>query len=306
LTALLRQTLSPDLYEIIISDDAALESTRAQVMQWTARSRVAIRYVAVQGSHGPAAARNQGWRKARADIIAFTDDDTVPDLSWLEQGLAGMQGSKIAAASGRVVMPLPDVPTDYEKNESGLCSAEFVTANCFVRKQALEGVGGFDERFKMAWREDSDLHFSLLRWCEKNGLQLARLCDAIVVHPVRPGRWGISLSQQKKSQFNALLYKKHPKLYRKRIQTLPPIRYYVITACLALALIGGATRLYALALVSVWMWLMLTASFAIRRLTGTSWKPSHVAEMIYTSALIPPLSIYWRLRGALKFGVLFL
>jgi hypothetical protein len=31
-----------------------------------------------------------------------------------------------------------------------------------------------------------------------------------------------------------------------------------------------------------------------------------VAEMLVTSALIPFLSVYWRLRGALRFRVLFL
>ncbi|MGV5609204.1 glycosyltransferase family 2 protein, partial [Burkholderia pseudomallei] len=43
-----------------------------------------------------------------------------------------------------------------------------------------------------------------------------------------------------------------------------------------------------------------------RRLRGTAHTPSHVAEMIVTSIAIPPVSLYWRLRGALHFRVLFL
>jgi len=42
------------------------------------------------------------------------------------------------------------------------------------------------------------------------------------------------------------------------------------------------------------------------RLRGTSHAPGHIAEMAVTSALIPPLSVFWRLRGAVKFRVLFL
>jgi len=38
----------------------------------------------------------------------------------------------------------------------GLMSSEFVTANCFYRRLAIEEAGGFDESFTMAWREDSD------------------------------------------------------------------------------------------------------------------------------------------------------
>src|SRR5437868_5684485 len=37
-----------------------------------------------EGDHaGPAAARNAGWRAARGAVIAFTDDDTIPDPGWL-------------------------------------------------------------------------------------------------------------------------------------------------------------------------------------------------------------------------------
>src|SRR5690348_17598480 len=98
-------------------------------------------------------------------------------------------------------MPLPVMPTDYERNESGLERAEFITANCFVRRGVLERLSGFDESFRMPWREDSDLHFRLL----EAGFRVARAEDAIVVHPVRPAPWGVSLRQQKKVVFDALL-----------------------------------------------------------------------------------------------------
>ena len=38
----------------------------------------------------------------------------------------------------------------------------------------------------------------------------------------------------------------------------------------------------------------------------TSRAPGHIGEMLLTSALIPPLSVFWRLYGAVKFGVWFL
>ena len=33
--------------------------------------------------------------------------------------------------------------------------------------------------------------------------------------------------------------------------------------------------------------------------------PRHVAEMAVTSALIPPVSVFWRIYGAVKFRVWF-
>jgi GT2 family glycosyltransferase len=301
LAALLAQDLPPDTYEIVVADDAASPATAALVARWAEQAPCAVRYLAVTGTHGPAAARNRGWQAARGDVIAFTDDDCVPRPGWLRAGLAACADG-LAAVAGRVVMPLPAVPTDYERDAAGLERGEFVTANCFCRRAALTAVGGFDERFPAAWREDSDLHFALL----ERGARIAPAPEAVVVHPVRPGRWGISLHQQRKAQHNALLYKKHPALYCQRIQAAPPWRYYASVGAL-LAAAGAATRgRRGLALGAAAAWAVLTAEFGARRLRGTSHAPSHVAEMAVSSALIPPLAVYWRLRGALKYRVAFL
>lgn len=301
LEALAAQELDPAEFEVVVADDAASEATRRQVEQWSGRTTVPLRYVAPTGTHGPAAARNAGWRAARGAIIAFTDDDCQPDPRWLTEGSAALADGA-AAASGRVVVPLPQRPTDYERDAAGLEAAEFVTANCFVRRDVLEAVGGFDERYEAAWREDSDLHFALLA----RGACVVRAPRAVVVHPVRPAPWGISLRQQRKSLFNALLFKKFPDLYRQRIRSSPPWDYYAIVAMLGAASIAGLAQRRDLAGAALGVWAILTARFCARRLRRNSWAPAHVAEMIVTSALIPPLSVYWRLYGARKFRVFFL
>lgn len=304
LAALAGQAFDGRRYEVIVADDAASEATRALVMELSERFAPGgeLRYVAVHDSHGPAAARNAGWRTALSETIAFTDDDCVPEPGWLAAGLRALDAGA-DAATGRIVVPLgPAPPTDYERDAARLAEAEFVTANCFCRRSALAAAGGFDERFTMAWREDSDLHFSLLR----RGFRVVAAPEAVVVHPVRPAPWGASIGQQRKSQFNALLYKKHPDLYRRRIQPLPPLHYYAAVGLLAGTAIGAAFRRRRLALAGAAVWGACTAGFCRRRLLDTSRQPAHVAEMALTSAVIPPLSIYWRLRGALKFRVLFL
>jgi glycosyltransferase involved in cell wall biosynthesis len=296
LHALARQDLDPHQFEIVIADDAACDSTRRMLAEFGDPSLPRIVYVPVTEAHGPAAARNAGWRASQAEFLAFTDDDCEPEPDWLAAGLAALENGA-DAVSGRVVVPLPERPTDYERDVAGLARAEFVTANCFCRKSALLAIGGFDKSFRAAWREDSDLQFSLL----ESGFSIIRENRATVTHPVRPAHWGISLWQQKKSVYESLLYKKHRQLYRQRIGRLPA-GYYASVAALGTAVASAMMSAPTLLLTSLGVWTALTAAFCGRRLQGTSRAPSHIAEMLITSMLIPSLSLYWRLRGAWRYG----
>ena len=174
LAALRAQDFDAADYEVIIADDAACDETRRVVDAFCcsesgvpgslARRQCPgpeVRYVAVTGKHGPAAARNAGWRVARGEIIAFTDDDCVPTPGWLRAGLAAFTDG-VAGVSGRLIVPLECVPTDYELNAARLATSTFVTANSFYRRACLARIGGFDERFTSAWREDTDVYFTLL------------------------------------------------------------------------------------------------------------------------------------------------
>lgn len=304
MAALTAQSLRGADMEIIVVDDSPSAATRAVVGEWTrhaARREMDVTYVANHGPHGPAAARNRGWRRARSEVIAFTDDDTVPDAHWLRHGLMALD-ENVDALWGRIAMPLPDNPTDYERDASHLATAEFVTANCFCRKPMLEALAGFDEQFRLAWREDSDFHFRLLA----QGARIGHVPDALVVHPVRPAKWGVSISQQKKIQFDALLYKKHPRLYRQKIRATPRWDYYLIVASLLATALGAATGHWMAAAPAAAAWLGMTALLCAVRLKNTTRTAAHVVEMALTSAAIPALAVWWRMVGAARFRVLFL
>jgi len=290
-------------YEIIVVDDGPSAETRQLVSTWHCRSSdPRLRYTTSGKRHGPAAARNVGWRAAIGSIIAFTDDDCIPHREWLASGVRVFDDESVHGVSGRIVMPLPSVPTDYERNAAGLENAPFATANCFYRATALAAVGGFDERFTRAWREDTDLEFAL----RTSEYRLVREPKAVVIHPIRPAPWGISMGFQRNNFFNALLYKKYPRLYRQRIRTDPPWRYYCTLSALLAAIVAGVAGWHWVALAGVVMWVLLTAEFCRRRLRGTSRRPVHVWEMVVTSIVIPPLAIFWRLKGAVVYQVAFL
>ncbi|MET0728957.1 MAG: glycosyltransferase, partial [Acidimicrobiales bacterium] len=112
-------------------------------------------------ARGPAAARNAGWRAGTAPWVAFLDDDVEPGADWLAALHADLAGAPDDAdgVQGRIVVPLPRDrrPTDWERSTAGLERARWATADLAYRRAALERVGGFDERFPRAYREDADL-----------------------------------------------------------------------------------------------------------------------------------------------------
>ena len=81
-------------HELLVVDDGAVDSTR----------EVAARFGVRCVSHGERrslnAARNTGLREARADLIAFVDDDVVAPEGWLEALVDGAARHPDAEAFG--------------------------------------------------------------------------------------------------------------------------------------------------------------------------------------------------------------
>lgn len=299
LLALLRQQFAPEKYEIIVVTDGPDPLTRSSVAEMGSHAPVAVKCISLPEKSGPAAARNAGWRAASGELILFTDDDCVPDSGWAGAYYEAFKSTDrpLQAFTGQVIVPVSDPPTDFEKNTRHLETAEFITANCAISKAALVQIGGFDEAFTMAWREDSDLHFRLM----KSGIPITKIPQAVVEHPVRKATWGVSLREQKKAMFNSLLHKKHPLLYSRKI---PSGLLWLFYSMAILFLVTGVlflTGKTTLGWIGVMIWMAGWVYFLIKRLRGTSKAPVHIWEMAVTSFMIPFLSVYWNLYGAIKF-----
>jgi glycosyltransferase involved in cell wall biosynthesis len=289
---------------IIVSDGPDGETKDLLGAIQAANPEFQLRFYQLGKRSGPAAARNLGWQQACGELVVFTDDDCIPAASWLAAYWRAFQSQhqELVAFTGKVEVPVPEKPTDYQKNVSHLATADFITANCAATKRALALVGGFDEEFPIAWREDSDLHFKLL---EKN-IPIPHVGDAVICHPARDVSWGVSVGEQRKSMFNALLFKKHREFYRAKIASGPVWIYYAIILSSIAAVLALIFKAKILMLLALSTWLLALAIFIVRRLRGTDVSFSHRLEMIITSILIPYLSVYWTLRGALRYKVFFL
>lgn len=256
---------------------------------------------------GPAATRNIGWRRARYDWVSFLDDDVIPGPTWFADLKHDLEFGtdmpvRVGGVQGNVSVPLPAGrrPTDWERSTGGLASAAWITADMAYRREALAAVGGFDENFPRAYREDADLAFRI----RMVGYSLVR-GRRVVVHPVRPeGPW-ISLRVQRGNADDAYLRRKYGPRWR-RILRVPPGRkraHLAVTAlgaatlaCLGVRALRPASVVFGLS------WLAGTAGFAWQRIAPGPRTPREIGTMLASSAVIPPLAVLHWLRGWIDAG----
>ncbi|MGW0364547.1 glycosyltransferase family 2 protein [Streptomyces sp. NPDC002990] len=251
------------------------------------------------GGRGPAAARNAGWRVAGTVAwVVFLDDDVVPAPDWCEQLARDLSGAadRTAGVTARITVPLPADrrPTDWERNTAGLASARWITADMAYRRKALEAVGGFDERFRRAYREDADLALRV----QDAGWTLAA-GSRRTTHPVRPADRWISVRQQAGNADDVLMTRLHGRDWWSRAQAprgrLP--RHLLVTGAALAALSCAALRRPGAAALCAAGWLAGTAEFAAARIAPGPRTREESAAMAITSALIPPTASWHWLRG---------
>lgn len=257
------------------------------------------------GGRGPAAARNAGWRATGASWIAFLDDDVLPPRDWVEalHGDLARCTAEVGGSQGRLVVPLPAGrrPTDWERSTAGLESAVWATADLAYRRAALLQVGGFDERFPRAYREDADLGLRV----EEAGWRIVR-GDRHVHHPVRPARWTQSVRSQRGNADDVLMRAVHGRRWRARAHVPPGRRrwHLATTAALAVAAAGAARADKRTAVTAGLGWLALTADLTARRVAPGPRTPAEVVTMTATSVALPLAAVRWWLSGWVRLPAL--
>ncbi|MEU1271403.1 glycosyltransferase [Streptomyces sp. NPDC005799] len=304
--AALAAATGPRPAEIVLVDDRADATSEPLEHPLAVLGDLRVRTTVLRSrGRGPAAARNTGLRAVAAPWIAFLDDDVQVGPHWCEQLAQDLADAPpdTAGVQGVIAVPLPGErrPTDWERGTAGLARARWITADMAYRTDVLKQVGGFDERFRRAFREDADLALRVLDagWRIHQGRRTTR-------HPVRPASRWVSLRAQRGNADDALMRRLHgPDWWEKAVAPRGRLRSHLaITASGAAALaLAAAGRSRAAAAVGAG-WALGTGEFARSRIAPGPRTRDEVTTMLATSVLIPPaatwhwLSGLWRYRDA--------
>ena len=149
-------------FEIIVVDAGSKDRTREIARKYTKK-------VYTIGKGVPRA-RQFGTKKARGDIVAFTDADTIFCRDWLRQIEKSFEDPKVVGVAGKV-LAYRDSAIQYRfyywlvfyqfllMSHYIFRKKIFVGSNCAARKDTILKIGGFDPGFKSG--DDHDIGYRL-------------------------------------------------------------------------------------------------------------------------------------------------
>lgn len=183
---------------------------------------------------GAVRARNTGAMLAQGEIIAFIDDDCLPETDWLLNTRSYFENPKIVGVEGLIESDHQNDPDWRPVTNVNFEGIGFMTANLFVRSTIFQYLGGFDPKFDNPhFREDTDLGWRML---DLGDVPYGK--NVRVFHPAQ-SRLAERESHDARVKFfekDALLYQKHPKRYQ---QLFFAERHYQETADFFKYLIHG-------------------------------------------------------------------
>ena len=210
ISALENQTLHPDRFEVVIVDDGSTDGTDTELRAIGAHTNLSLLALRSEPNRGRSHGRNLAWRSGSAPVVAFTDDDCLPEPQWLERGLAAV-GREKAILVGRTVPAVPFAesgPFSRTMNVDGV--EHLATCNIFYSRDDLEAADGFDESFQII-AEDTDLAWRIR---DITGRRFAYEPAAIVRHAVRPSRFLDALRESTRGYGIPLFVSRHPSARR--------------------------------------------------------------------------------------------
>lgn len=194
LSALAEQSVDSHAFEVILVDNASTDGT-SELLAVESGARTNLTSVR-EPTVGISAARNAGCAIARADWIAFIDDDCLPPPGWIAAVLRCLdENPGIGAMVGRYEPPpafvgprwLHPAVISFDRGDAPRYVAKLQGGNMAVRRSALEDAGGFRTDLglqgeRRGWGEETALSRVLL----EQGWRILYWPDCVVQHLVKP------------------------------------------------------------------------------------------------------------------------
>ena len=184
LEALRAQQFPMHEFEVLVVDDGSPMHARPEENKFCGNQSL-LR----QKNQGPAAARNHGSRVASGELLAFTDDDCIPEPQWLNALWHAYQQMPSALLGGLTLNGLPNnlfstaaesLLQFFDEDElaRGQALTMFASNNLACDRKMLISLGGFDEGYFLAAGEDRAFCRS---WTDA-GWPLLRVAEARLLH----------------------------------------------------------------------------------------------------------------------------
>jgi len=302
LDALAGQTLPRERWELVVvhTYDAHDADRLFEAHELARAGR--LRHIAVDPeSARPTLQRNLGWRAARGELIAFTDDDCRPAPDWLERLVeraleypgAIVQGTTRPDPRDESAFASPHVRTIWVEAPG----RDTQTCNILYERAQLARIGGFDERFPAAAGEDIDL---ALR-AQASGAVLVGAPDALVYHAIDALSLREKVQHDRKWAHLVYLVKRHPELRRQQLLLGVWWKREHLGAMLALVALAAAPRRPS-ALLGLWLYYMTERN----RYGRSAGARSRAIREMPAHWLIEMAEIGWFIRGSVRYRTLVL
>jgi glycosyltransferase involved in cell wall biosynthesis len=218
LTALTRQTLTPDSFEVVVAVDGSTDGT---VELLEALAAPYALHVVHQPNRGRAAARNAAIRATRGDVIVILDDDMEPAPELLAAHRDAHAAHERLGVMGAVPVVLPHAPTSLQRcfaarfqehhrvmtePGGGFLLRSFYIGNFSIRREHLIAAGLLDEDFVAYGNEDLELAVRL----RSAGIPIEFLPEAVARQHWSKDLAAAARDAVDKGRTAVLLASKHP------------------------------------------------------------------------------------------------
>jgi GT2 family glycosyltransferase len=216
-----RQTAAAESFEVIVVADA--KDTRGDELDEAVAGRAYAARRLQAERPGASAARNVGWRAARAPLVLFTDDDVFAEPQFVAEHLewhrrrpgeeVGVLGRLRWADELEVTPFMRWVERGIHFDFAAIDGIEagwgrFYTANASVKRSLVERVGGFEEEDLPFLYEDLDLAIRM----HEHGFRLLYNRDAVAEHLHRMDLETWKVRVQKIAVSERAFVRRHPEV----------------------------------------------------------------------------------------------